>query len=403
MKKPTNMKDFEILNKLPKRHYLDQDLYKFTMMYFIMVNFPESIVRYEFVDRRNNQYPHGLGAILRKRINSFSNMKLSKEDRNAFQSKCTFLPNVFYDFLEGFQLDPSDVSIFQKADGQLKISVEGYWYRTVLWEIIIMSEISEINYLMTGEKSPENPDVISEFNQKKAVKLRFSGANFADFGTRRRYSFDNQKNVIKDLMNGGNKAFIGTSNVFFAIRNDIKMIGTYAHETVSGVGAIYGYLHANKHMMKMWSDLFKGRLGIALTDTFGLDAFLKDFNTEYARLFDGVRHDSGNPFVFADKIIEHYKKLGIDPLTKTIVFSDGLNTNMAVELTTYCRGKIKLSFGIGTHFTNDLMNVTPLNMVIKLFMIDGENVIKLSDVQGKHTGNKKTIELVKEITNYKPL
>lgn len=225
---------------------------------------------------------------------------------------------------------------------------------------------------------------------------------FVDFGTRRRYSFENQNNVVKDLMEGGGNMFVGSSNVLFAIENDVKIIGTFAHESVSAVAAMLGYSHANKHMMELWVKTYGGNLGIVLTDTFGLDSFLKDFDAKYARLFDGVRHDSGDPYLFADKIIEHYKKLGIDPMSKTIVYSDGLDVETSIKLAEYCRGKIKTSFGIGTHFTNDV-GVKALNIVIKLFMIDGNHVIKLSDDAGKHTGDKVTIENVKTMIKYKPL
>jgi len=392
----------DILSKLPERYLLDNDLYKFSMMYFVMANFPDAIVRYEFVDRKGYKYPKGLGSILRKRIDSFRDIKMSKEHRREFQRKCYFLPNLFFDFLEGYRLDPSEVSIYQEPDGTLKIYVEGFYYRTILWEIILLSEISEINYLMTGEKPTENKDKLSERNIKKATALRMNNVQFVDFGTRRRYSFENQKNVIADLKSGGGSMFVGTSNVYFSILYDVKLIGTFAHETVSAVAALLGYSHANKNMMELWVKTFGGRLGIALTDTFGLDAFLNDFDAKYARLFDGVRHDSGDPYIFATKIAEHYKKLGIDTMSKTIVFSDGLNTDEAIKLADFCRGKIKTSFGIGTHFTNNV-GVTPLNIVIKLFSINGKHTIKLSDVEGKHTGDKKTIELVKELINYKPL
>lgn len=210
-----------------------------------------------------------------------------------------------------------------------------------------------------------------------------------------------KKNVINDLKLNGVKNFIGTSNVLFAIKNDVKLIGTMAHEVICAVGAMDGYIHANKHLMERWVQTYQGSLGIVLSDSFGLNNFLKDFDTKYARLYDGVRHDSGDPFVFADKIIEHYKSLGIDPTSKSIVFSDGLNIDKAIELANYCKGKIKTSFGIGTHLTNDLPGIIPLNMVIKLFEIDNKNVIKLSDVSGKHTGNKKTINLVKDMIEYK--
>jgi len=397
------MNEYEILEQLPERQFLDQDLYKFTMMWFVMEHFPNAIVRYEFIDRKNKKYPKGLGNILRKRVDSFRNMKLSKKHRNAFQNKCKFLPNLFFDFLEGFRLDPSEVSILQENDGELRINIEGYWYRTILWEIILMSEISEIYHLLSGDKSTKTKSELKEYNRSKGNTFRMNNLPVVDFGTRRRQSFNNQKNVISDLKFNGRKSFIGTSNVLFSIENDIKMIGTFAHECVSAVATLLGYTHANEHMMELWTKTYKGSLGIVLTDTFGLDAFLNDFDAKYARLFDGVRHDSGDPKLFADKIIEHYNKLGIDPMSKTIVFSDGLDTRKAIELHEYCLGKIKTSFGIGTHLTCDITGITPLNIVIKLFMINDKHVIKLSDVPGKHTGDKRTIELVKEMINYKPL
>lgn len=136
----------EILSLLPERNILDNDLYKMTMMWFVMNHFPNSVVRYEFVDRRNYKYPQGLGSVLRKRIDTFRDIKLNRQQRHLFQKKCgSYLPNLFFDFLEGFRLDPSEVSIFQETDGTLRIHVEGFWYRTILWEIILMSEISEIN------------------------------------------------------------------------------------------------------------------------------------------------------------------------------------------------------------------------------------------------------------------
>ena len=396
------MKDFEILERLPERQILDNDLYKFSMMWFVMNHFANSIVRYEFIDRRGNKYPMGLGRILRKRIDTFRDIKLSKEHRIEFQKKCgSYLPNLFFDFLEGFRLDPSEVSIFQEEDGKLKIMVEGYWYRTILWEIILMSEISEINYLMLDQK----PDLskFDEIDHKKAFDLQMNGVTFADFGTRRRFSFENQDRVIRNLISGGGKSFVGTSNVYFSIKYGVKAIGTFAHEAVSAVAAMLGYAHANRNMMEMWTETFGGNLGIALTDTFGLDSFLNDFDAKYARLFDGVRHDSADPFKFADRVVEHYNKLNIDPMSKTIVYSDGLNVEEAIKLADYCRSKIRTSFGIGTYFTNDIPGITPLNIVIKLFMIDGKHVIKLSDVDGKNTGDKRTADVVKELIGYKPL
>ena len=204
-------------------------------------------------------------------------------------------------------------------------------------------------------------------------------------------------------MEGGSNKFVGTSNVLFGIENNIPILGTCAHEVICATAAKKGYDLANLYFMQDWSSVFNGNCGTILTDSFGLDNFLKCFDSYESRLWDSCRHDSGDPFKFTDKIIEHYKKLKIDPMSKTLIFSDGLDIDTSIKISDYCRGKIKCSFGIGTHFTNDLYNITPLNMVIKLTQIDGLNVIKLSDIEGKHTGNIRTIEIVKEMINYKPL
>jgi nicotinate phosphoribosyltransferase len=163
---------------------------------------------------------------------------------------------------------------------------------------------------------------------------------------------------------------------------------------VSGIAALKGYSHANKEMMDLWSSVYEGDLGTALTDTFGTDAFLADFTTKYAKLFDSVRHDSGDPFEYTDKIVAHYKKLRIDPMSKTIIFSNALTTDLALEIVEYCRGKIKCVPAIGTHFTNDV-GVKALNIVIKLASIDGLPCIKLSDDAGKSVGDGDTVKFVK--------
>ena len=242
-----------------------------------------------------------------------------------------------------------------------------------------------------------------KWTPEQIAGLKENNIQFIDFGTRRRYSFDNQRNVIKDLIEGGGNKFVGTSNVLFAIENDIKAIGTCAHEVICATGALKGYNMANKYFMQDWCDVYQGNLGIILTDSFSLDNFLKCFDSKMARFFDGCRQDSGDVYKFADKVIEHYKKLNIDPMSKTIVFSDGLNIDSAIEIGNYCKDKIKTSMGIGTNLTCDISNIIPLNMVIKLVIIDGLHVVKLSDISGKHVGNKRTIEIVKELINYKPL
>ena len=217
--------------------------------------------------------------------------------------------------------------------------------------------------------------------------IQGSEIKVADFGTRRRRSYEIHRLVIENL----HDVLVGTSNVHLAEQFDITPIGTHAHEWFMFHGAKYGYQSATYKSLEKWSDTYRGSLGIALTDTYTTDVFLQDFDMYFAKLFDGVRHDSGDPIEFGEKIIEHYKSLGIDPMSKTIVFSDGLNVPKAVEITEHFRNKIKTSFGIGTNLTNDT-GVIPLNMVIKLSGIYDRNsrkihAVKLSDNVGKNTSD----------------
>jgi nicotinate phosphoribosyltransferase len=221
--------------------------------------------------------------------------------------------------------------------------------------------------------------------------MRREYASFAEFGTRRRRSYAIQDKVIQAFQTYG--GFNGTSNVHFAMKYNLKPIGTMAHEWIMGVSALEGLRHANFHALQNWVRVYNADLGIALTDTFGTPAFFKNFNMRLAKLYDGVRHDSGDPFEFADKVIEHYKSLGIDPMSKVIVFSDGLNVEKCLEIAKYCNGKIRFSFGIGTHFTNDFEGSPALNMVIKIWMCDGVHVVKLGDGTGKTMGDPDAVRV----------
>jgi nicotinate phosphoribosyltransferase len=189
---------------------------------------------------------------------------------------------------------------------------------------------------------------------------------------------------------------VGTSNVMLAREFNLKPIGTMAHQFIQGISVLCSMNRANHYAMEKWMEVYDNSLGTILTDTFGMDAFLKDFNGKFLNLFQSVRQDSGSPFVFVDKIIGHYKKFGINPLEKTIIFSDSLNPEKAVEIFDYCQGKIKCSFGIGTNLTADV-GIKPLNMVIKLWEVNGTKVAKLSDEPGKETGDPEAIKLYKAI------
>jgi nicotinate phosphoribosyltransferase len=248
---------------------------------------------------------------------------------------------------------------------------------------------------MTGQIIDVNGSEVLNKDIIKCRRLVENNILFSEFGTRRRYSYENQERIVRLFTENAEEIFLGTSNVYFAYKYKTKAIGTVAHEWFMVHGALYGYKLANKLALDNWYNVFNGFLGIALSDTYTSDYFIKNFDVHNAKLFDGVRQDSGDPFLFVDKIIDRYKELNINHQTKLIIFSDNLNIDLAVEIKNYCTGKIKPLFGIGTHFTNDL-GVNPLNIVIKIssVMINNEwlNTVKLTDDPMKYSHNSKEIE-----------
>lgn len=378
---------------------IDNDLYKFTMQNAVVKIFPRARVRFQFINRGKTQFPDGFAEQLRKEIGNLANLRLTKEEKHYLQEKCPYLDPTYLDFLMGYQYDPSEVGVIQK-NGDVQISIEGYWYRTILWEVPLMAMVSELYFKMTGAETYDEKKIV-DIAKEKAAKFNMLGISVADFGTRRRYSFENHDRIVNTLKTYGNHSIIGTSNVFFAKKYDLIPIGTHAHEWFMFHAAKYGYKMANKLALDNWVRVYRGDLGIALSDTFTTDVFFKAFDTKFAKLFDGVRQDSGDPIEFAEKTIEHYKKLKIDPKSKTIIFSDGLNPETVEEIAKSCRNKVGMSFGIGTNFTNDV-GVKPLNIVIKIVDAKPEGqdwipTIKLSDTPGKHTGDIEAISLCKGI------
>lgn len=380
---------------------LDTDLYKLSMMAAVSQLFPKAKVKYTFINRGNHEFPEGFAEELRREIRAMENLKLEDYEREFLEKKCKYFSPVFLDLLKGYKFDSSEVGVIQNGHN-LSISIEGYWYRTILWEVPLMAIISELFF---RNSKITDKSIRLKNNKDKVINMSMNGYSIADFGTRRRYSYDIQDELINDFVNYGKPSFVGSSNVHFAQKYNITPIGTHAHEWFMFHAAKYGYKQANHLALEHWVDVYRGDLGIALSDTFTTESFFKSFDSKFAKLFDGVRHDSGDPILFADKTIEHYKKLRIDPITKTIIFSDGLDIPTAILIGNYCRGKIKCSFGIGTNLTNDV-GVTPLNMVIKMSEAKPENdewikTIKLSDTPGKHTGDSKEIEIAKYVLNIK--
>lgn len=360
--------------------------------------FPKAKAKYQFINRGNHSFPEGFAEALQESVNSMSGLKLSRDEKLWLTQTCPYLDPVYLDFLQGYCYDPGEVCIKQTGN-QLQVLIEGYWYRTILWEVPILCLISE-NFYSLQKMQRESDDEVIAKTKKKIESYGELGVNIAEFGTRRRHSFAVHDLVIKALKEFG-KTFVGTSNVHLARIHNTRPIGTHAHEWFMFHAAKYGYKMANTTALEHWIEVFGGDLGIALSDTFTTDEFYKSFDKKFAKLFDGVRHDSGDPLVFADKTIAHYKSLGINPLSKTIIFSDALNYEKVKKIVDHCKGKIGISFGVGTSLSNDV-GLKPMNIVIKMTEALPETkpwieVVKLSDEPMKYTGDEHAIQLAKEI------
>lgn len=378
---------------------LDNDFYKITMQQGVIRLFPAAKARYAFINRGKHSFPDGFAKALREAVNEMATLKLSREEKHFLQVNCPYLDPVYLDFLEGYRYNPEEVHITQNGD-QLEVHVEGLWYRTILWEVPLMSLICELFYILNDSQRISNNEVINH-TKEKIENYRRLGVTVAEFGTRRRYSYQVHRLVLQALSQYGDGSFIGTSNVHMAMIHKTKPIGTHAHEWFMFHAARYGFKMANATGLEHWVAVYRGDLGIALSDTYTTEVFFKQFDKMFSKLFDGVRHDSGDALLFADKVISHYNSMGIDPRTKTIIFSDGLNYEKVARIADHCRDKIGMSFGIGTNLTNDA-GPAAMNIVIKMTEAqpkDGEwtEVVKLSDEHGKYTGTERMINLAKTI------
>lgn len=391
------------MSEVRLKSILDNDFYKITMQNAVVKLFPSEKVKYSFINRGKHHFPKGFDEELRKSVNAMAEMKLTKEEKEYLRNTCPYLDLPYLDFLAGYQYDPSEVQIVQ-TENDLEITVVGEWYRTILWEVPLLALISELHYVMNGIERDSDETVIRN-TLEKAEELDNLGVNFAEFGTRRRHSYKVHDLVVDALTQNKSSKFTGSSNVHFAMKYGVKPIGTHAHEWFMFHAAEYGFKMANALSLEHWVDVYRGDLGVALSDTYTTEVFFQQFDKKFAKLFDGVRHDSGDPIEFAEKTIAHYEQNGINPLFKYIIFSDGLNLEKVAEITHACRGKIGISFGIGTNLTNDV-GVKPMNIVMKLIAAQSVNgdwipTVKLSDEHGKYTGDPKMIELAKEFLRIK--
>jgi nicotinate phosphoribosyltransferase len=385
---------------------LDTDYYKITMQNAVFNQFLQTDVEYTFKCRNKEIDLLPYREEIDIQINQLKWLKL-KEDEFNYLSKIPYISKSYLDFLKNFKFDIDNISVNKCVPergsvNQLEIKIKGNWFNTILYEVPVLAIVNEVYF---SDKTPSIDEAKDRLMKKIDLIRNISDFSFSDFGTRRRRAFEWQDIVIKTLKKEVPNNFKGTSNVRLAIDNDLKPIGTMAHEWLQAGQQMPNIQlqHSQSYMLQKWSDVYRGSLGIALTDVIGIDAFLKDFDRYFAKLYDGVRHDSGDPFKFGEKIISHYKKLGIDPKTKSIVFSDGLTFEKAIELLNRFRGRINISFGIGTNLTNDFPNSDPLQIVIKMTRCNGSPTAKISDSNGKTMcDNTQFIAYLKRVFKNKP-
>ena len=360
----------------------DTDLYKFTMnqvmfhkhtnlngVYLFKCRTEDAVFTPEMVDEINAQIDH------------LCTLSFTDEELDYLGS-LRFIKSDYVEFLRLWRPLRRYVRCFLSG-GELYIEVNGPLFSVMQFEIYLLEIVNEVyfrmqhNYLNLVESAREK--LVAKMNGFRAGVYDFK---FAEFGARRRLSREWQDYVVSDVIR--DEHCVGTSNVYLAMKHGVTPIGTYAHEYVQMFQGVPGVqlAYTNKMALEEWFDEYQGDLGTALTDTLGTDLFLEDFTKLQALCYAGVRHDSGDPYEWGEKMIAKYESYGIDPKTKTLLFSDGLNFDKAQRIHDYFKDRIKVSFGIGTFLSNDTC-VRPLNIVIKLQYVNGHPVAKLSDTPGK--------------------
>ena len=393
-------------------HFTDDDLYKLTMCCAVIDNFPRAQVKYQFVDRNNTVYPAGFADELSRQISLLEGVTISDEEVSFMRRKCYYIPDWFYTYLKGFRFKHDWVKVWQDEEGHLHIEFEGGWANTILLEVKVLAMISELYYIMTNQAEKLDYKAYYQKTYHKAERLLGAGCVYSDFGTRRRASFEAEETVVRAMKDCYQSQewpgkFVGTSNVYLAMKYDLLPVGTMAHEFVCAIGGMYGPQMANHIAMNKWRNTFRGALGTYLYDSFGWDIFSHNFSEDFANLFKGLRIDSGDNFEQLHKIVEKYHSLGIDPKTKQVIFSNALDTDRAIAIQQYAKDYCIPSFGIGTHFTNDFDGVAPMNIVIKLVAAKiteswdlYNETCKISEDKGKHTGKPEVIKRFMEAINY---
>ncbi|HKS14634.1 MAG TPA: nicotinate phosphoribosyltransferase [Pseudomonas sp.] len=365
---------------------LDTDFYKLTMMQAVLHNYPNVDVEWEFKCRNGEDLRPYLAEI-RTQIEQLCELSLD-EQQLGFLERISFIKPDFLRFLGLFRFNLRYLHLSIEYD-QLCLRLRGPWLHVILFEVPLLAIISEVRNRQRypqARLSDARDQLYRKFDwlRAHASDEELAELQVADFGTRRRFSSGVQEEVVRLLRDDFPARFVGTSNVNLARKFDIKPLGTMAHEWIMAHQQLGPRLiDSQSAALDCWVREYRGLLGIALTDCITMDAFLGDFDLYFAKLFDGLRHDSGEPVAWAEKAIAHYRRLGIDPMTKTLVFSDGLNLTRSLEIFRALRGRINVSFGIGTNLTCDLPGVAPMNIVLKMTDCNGSPVAKISDEAAK--------------------
>ena len=363
---------------------LDTDAYKLHMQQAVFHHYYDVHVAAEFRCRGDDLL--GIYAdSIREQVDAMQHLALT-DDEYQWLSGLPFFKADYLNWLRDFRYKPEQVTVTNE-NGKLDIRLEGPWREVIMWEVPLLAVISELAHRYRSPETGVEQAVASLENKLEAFSTLTEGLDMSrfrlmDFGTRRRFSREVQQAIVERLKQ--EPLFVGTSNYDLARRLNLTPMGTQAHEWFQAHQQISPDLaNSQRAALAAWLEEYPNQLGIALTDCITMDAFLRDFGPEFAERYQGLRHDSGDPVEWGEKAIAHYQKLGIDPMSKVLVFSDNLDLAKAVELYRHFNARINLGFGIGTRLTCDIPQVKPLNIVIKLVECNGKPVAKLSDSPGK--------------------
>ena len=366
---------------------LDSDLYKFTMQQVVWSHFPNVPVEYAFQCRTKGVDLSPYADEIREELAAYCGLRLTG-DEAAYLKTIRFLKPSYIDAVSDLRLCADRVQITVHPDAppeqRLQVRIMGNWFQTILFEVPLLAIINEVYFRHTQPDDDANRKEGMRRLTAKAARLEAADVPvpLIDFGTRRRYRRDWHRSVLVYLKEHLGPQLLGTSNVALARELGLKPHGTMAHEFLQACQALVALPDFQRFAFDTWMQEYRGDLGIALSDVVGMDAFLRDFDKLFCKAYDGCRHDSGDPYEWGEKLIRHYEGMGIDPTTKSAVFSDSLDVEKAVALARHFHGRLRPSFGIGTSLTND-MGFEPLSIVIKMVRCNGRPVAKLSDSTGK--------------------